>query len=320
MKKIFLALTMVLSAAILQAQTTEAEDALRAKNADTLLGWKKGCIVNLGLSQVSLTNWAAGGQNSLSLNGLISVFAHKKMKTSFWENYLDLGYGMLQQGNVQGWRKTDDKVDLLTKYGQQISGKYYFAALANFKTQMTPGYNFGTEAVRISNLLAPAYILSAIGVETEVNSYLSLFVAPVTSKITLVYDQDLADAGAFGVRAAEYDGAGTTMLQQGKNIRSEIGAYARVSYRREIMKNVTLKTKLDLFSNYLHNPQNIDVNWDLLVVMKVNKYISATLGTNLIYDDDIKIALDRNNDGVIDASGPRVQFKELISAGFSCKF
>ncbi len=320
MNKIFLALTMMLSVAAIQAQTTEAEEALRTKNADTLLGWKKGCIVNVGLSQVSLTNWAAGGQNSLSINGLVSVFAHKKMKNSFWENYLDLGYGVLQQGNTQGWRKTDDKVDLLTKYGQQISGKYYFAALANFKTQMTPGYNFGTEAVRISNLLAPAYILSAIGVETEVNSYLSLFVAPVTSKITLVYDQDLADAGAFGVRAAEYDGTGTTLLQQGKNIRSEFGAYARVSYKREIMKNVTLKTKLDLFSNYLHNPQNIDVNWDLLVVMKVNKFISATLGTNLIYDDDIKIAVDRNNDGVIDASGPRVQFKELITAGFSCKF
>jgi len=68
------------------------------------------------------------------------------------------------------------------------------------------------------------------------------------------------------------------------------------------------------------SPQNIDVNWELLISMKVNKYISATITTQLIYDDDINIAVDNNNDDIIDEFGPRVQFREVLGIGLSYKF
>lgn len=85
------------------------------------------------------------------------------------------------------------------------------------------------------------------------------------------------------------------------------------------MKNVKLTTTLGLFSNYLENPQNIDINWDLLVLMKVNKYITVSLNTNLIYDDDITITQDKDGDGLNEVNGPRTQFKEILAVGFSYK-
>lgn len=147
----------------------------------------------------------------------------------------------------------------------------------------------------------------------------SAFIAPATSKFTFVSDQFLADAGAFGVDPARYDSSGIRLIA-GKNIRAEFGGYIRIMYKKDIMKNVSVQTKLELFSNYLKNPQNIDVNWENLISMKVNKFISATINTQLIYDDDTKIAIDKNNDGIIDEKGPRIQFKEVLGAGFSYKF
>ncbi len=91
-------------------------------------------------------------------------------------------------------------------------------------------------------------------------------------------------------------------------------------YTANVMENITLQTKLELFSNYLETPQNIDINWETLISMKVNKLISATLSTHLIYDDDIEITIDKNDDGIIDERGPRIQFKEVLGVGFSYKF
>lgn len=319
-QKILLGLILASSALSVNGQVTDAEKNLRTVKSDTVLGWKTGGVVNLGIAQTSLTNWSAGGQNSIAANGLISLFANRTMKKALSENSLDLGYGILKQGTNAGWQKTDDKIDLFSKLGRKVSKNWYFAGLVNFKTQMTPGYNYPNDSVKISNFLAPGYLLGAIGFEYKPNEHFSAFIAPVTLKETFVNDQKLADAGAFGVDAAVYDASTGALVTPGANIRSEFGGYLRVMYKKDIVQNVTFQTKLDLFSNYLNNPQNIDVNWEMLLNMKVNKFISATIGTQLIYDHDIKIAVDNNNDGVVDAAGPRVQFKEVLTAGLTYKF
>jgi hypothetical protein len=159
----------------------------------------------------------------------------------------------------------------------------------------------------------------AIGIDYRPNNIWTAFIAPVTLKTTIVADQNLANAGAYGVTGAEYDDLGN-LVTKGKTIRNEFGGYLRFKYQKDIITNVNLQTKVDLFSNYLHNPQNIDVNWQVLLAMKVNKYITATLSTHLIYDDDIDIAVDTNNDGITDKTGPRTQFKEVFGIGFSYKF
>lgn len=308
-----------------KGQVTDHEQTLRKSNIDTAKGWIIGGFININLSQTTLKNWSAGGQNSLAINSILSVFANYKKKKSAWDNSLDIGYGLLQQGKDNDFMKTDDKVDFLSKYGRQAFNKHwYYAALLNFKTQMTPGYNYPNDSVKISDLMAPAYLITAVGMDYKPNAYLSAFISPITGKTIIVHNQELANAGAFGVEAATYDTAGN-IITKGKTIRNEFGGYVRIiftknDFKKEWLKNVSFTTKIDAFSNYLDNPQNIDINWETLIGFKVNKYITVSFNTLVIYDDDITIEVDSNNDGIIDESGPRTQFKEILGVGFSYKF
>ncbi len=307
MKKLIIVSMAILFSFVAPCQTTEAEETLKTQVTDTTAGWNYGGTINTTLSQVSLTNWAAGGQNSFSVNGLLSLFARYKKDNMLWENYLDLAYGTVKQGKDADWIKSDDKFDFTSKYGQKASKSWYYAGLINLKTQMTAGYNYPNTEVPISKFLAPGYLLGAIGMDYKPNDNFTAFLSPLTGKVTIVNDQTLADAGAFGV-------------EPGEKMRSEFGGYARFFVKYEIMKNVSLQSKLDLFSNYLDKPQNIDINWETLISLKVNKYISATIMTHLIYDDDIKIVVEEATETSPAKVGPRVQFKEVLGVGFSYKF
>ncbi len=274
--------------------------------SDTTKIWKKGAVIGINVSQTSLTNWQGGGQNSLAANALFSGFTNYKKGRNVWDNSLDLAYGLLQQGNT-GLIKSDDKIDFNSKYGRYAFKHWYYSALVNFKSQMAPGYSYPNDSIVISRFLAPAYILASIGLDYKPNDHFTMYLSPITQKTTIVNDSKLNAVGAFGV-------------DSGKVIRSEYGAYARLQFQKDIFTNVNFKTKLELFSNYLEKPQNIDVNWETLISMKVNKYISATFSTTLIYDDNIKIPIDKNNDGLAEKSGPRVQFKEVLGVGLTYKF
>ena len=266
--------------------------------------WKKGGSGSFAFSQVSLSNWAAGGENSLSGNLLINLFANYKKGKASWDNTLDFGYGTMKQGE-QDWRKTDDKIELASKYGHQASKHWYYSGLVNFKTQMSTGYKYSDdpdiEDVEISQFMAPAYLNIAIGMDYKPNDNFSALISPISGKVTIVNDTTLSNAGAFGV-------------EPGDKTRSEFGAYAKIAFKKDIMENVNFATKLDLFSNYLDKPQNIDVNWEVLITMKVNEYLSANLSTTLLYDNDILFDDDKGN------QSPEIQFKEVLGIGFSYKF
>jgi len=281
---------------------------LNGQAADTTLGWSKSGVFSLNMAQASFTNWAAGGQNSVALNGLINLAANLKNEKSAWDNALTIGYGkMRQKGNDLGWVKTDDRIDFQSKYGQKASEKWFYSGLMSFRTQMDNGYNYPDTENKISDLLAPAYLLFSVGMDYKPNPQFSVFLSPLTSKNTIVMDEELSAIGAFGV-------------EPGKKFRPELGAYANIAYKKdEIVKNVNFLTKLDLFTNYLKNPQNIDISWEALLVMKVNEFISATVNTHLLYDDDILIKIDEGNEGE-PVMGKRAQFKEVIGVGFTYKF
>ncbi|MPN32769.1 hypothetical protein SDC9_180249 [bioreactor metagenome] len=224
---------------------------------------------------------------------------------------MDVGYGLLKQGANSDFMKTDDRFDLLSKYGRQAGKSFYYAALLNFKTQMSVGRDYAKDSAKISNLLAPAYVLTAIGMDYKPNSYFSAFLAPLTGKLTIVNDKDLSSIGAFGVTPGEM-------------MKGEFGGYLRAAFSKadfksELLKNLSLTSKLDLFSNYLKDPQNIDVGWENIIVFKVNKYITVNLNTNLIYDADI--LFDTNNSGSInEGDHSLVQFKEIFGVGSMYKF
>jgi len=279
------------------------------------MGWKKGGLIAINLSQTSLTNWAAGGQNSAAVSGIFSAFANYKQGKSAWDNSLDIGYGILKQGKDASPMKTDDKFDFFSKYGREAFKNFYWSGLMNFRTQMRPGYKYPDTENKISDLFSPAYLLIAAGMDYKPNPYFSAFIAPLTGKFTFVNDSELSAAGAFGVTP-------------GQNSRSEFGGYLRAifsknDFKDEFMKNVAFTSKIDLFSNYGHNPQNIDITWENLIGLKVNKFISVNFNTVLMYDDDIKVPVDRNGNGEFEsteAPGPRTQFKEILGVGFSYKF
>lgn len=284
-------------ARVVEALTT-AQDSLSADTA-----WKTGGTLGLNFSQVYLSNWAAGGENSISATGLVNLFGNYAKGKASWDNTLDLAYGMLWQGEEAGI-KTDDKIDFASKYGYQASEHWYYSALLNFRTQFAPGYEnpFADSLVVISDFLAPAFGLSALGMDYKPNESFSAFISPLTVKYTIVNIDELATA--YGVDA-------------GENIRLEVGGYLKMQYQTDLAENVGLSTKIDLFSNYQNNPQNIDVNWETLISMKINQYLSATIATQLIYDHDIAIAREENG---ITRVGPVTQFKEVLAVGFSYKF
>jgi len=281
---------------------------IKGQDTDTLNSWDNSGVLSLNMSQSSFTNWAAGGQTSVAINGLVNLAANFKKDKSAWDNTLTIGYGkMLQKGNDLGWVKTDDRIDLQSKYGRQATEKWFYSGLMSFKTQMDAGYNYPDTDVKISDLLAPAYLVFSLGMDYKPKPGFSLFLSPVTSKNTIVNDDYLSSIGAFGV-------------EPGKKFRPELGAYAIISYKKdEILKNVNFLTKLDLFTNYLNNPQNIDVSWEALLVLKVNEFISATVNTLLLYDDDVLIKIDEGSEGE-PVMGKRTQFKEVIGVGLTYKF
>jgi len=283
------------------AQITDAESKLKSLATDTIVGWKKGGATSINLAQTALSNWAAGGENSFALNGVLGLFANYKDTTTVWDNSLEVGYGVLKQGTA-GLRKTDDRLELNSKYGKKAFSNFYYAALINFKTQFAPGYNY-TVNQKISNFLAPAYLVGAIGLNYQPNSYFSAFLAPFTGRLTIVKYTALSNYGAFGV-------------DPGKSLRMEFGGYARILFNKqdfkgELMKNVNLTSKLDLFTNYLKDPQNVDVSWENIIFLKVNKYIVVSLNTNIVYDADVKDPVDNM---------AKVQFKEILGVGFAYKF
>lgn len=309
-----------------QESVTETLTAQTEAAKDTT--WKTGGTFGLNFNQTYLDNWAAGGQSSISGTALASFNANYAKGIVTWDNTLDLAYGLLRQGDSGDALKTDDRIDFSSKYGRKASKVWYYSGLLNFRTQFAPGYAITDGVVTddlISDFLAPGYLLVAAGMDYKPNEKFTAFISPVTYKMTIVTNQDLADAGAFGVEAAEFDDLGAK-IADGENIRSEIGGFVKMQYKTELMENIGLQTRIDLFSNYQNNPQNIDINWETLISMKINKYISATISTQLLYDDDIDVirgektvSTDEGDVTVFDV-GPAVQFKEVLAIGFSYKF
>lgn len=309
---------------MLAALTAIAQtDTTKKVKPDTVIShWKRGGVAGFNFTQASFTNWAAGGTNSVSGQFLFNTYCNYKKGLTTWDNVLDISYGLVKQGTSESLRKADDKIDLTSKYGQYAFRKvWYYSLLANFKTQFQPGYRYSGDTAKtlISDFMSPGYLVVAVGLDYKPTDKFSIFTAPLTTKYTFVYNQVLADAGAFGVEKAVYDTAGNRLLP-GRNVRQEFGGYFRMQYRGEIMKNIMLNAKLELFSNYLKNPQNIDVNTELLLTMKVNKYISCNLNIQAIYDHDIDVAVDNNHDGVTDGTGPRLQFRQVLGVGVAVKF
>ena len=263
--------------------------------------WQTGGIFNLNVGQGSQSNWSAGGDNfSFTLNSYLGVFAFYKKEKISWDNTLDLNFGYLNTTSL-GSRKNDDRIDLLSKLGYALNRKLDLAMLFNVRTQFAKGYDYVNADTKnlLSDFFAPAYVLLSLGLDYKPAEGLSIFISPVTSRWIIVSNDSLSAKGAYGVTP-------------GKKVKNEIGAFASVKYLKNLTKSIMYNGRLDLFSNYQHNPQNVDVLMNNLLTAKFSKVLAASLELDLIYDDDVKL-FGPNNDS------PAWQIKSLIGAGLTVK-
>ncbi len=291
----------------LLAFSFEIEVLAQATSPPDTTYWTRGGTSSITFSSVSLSNWAAGGENSIALNSYLGLFANYNKDRNSWENTLDLGYGLLKQGDA-GFIKSDDKLSLTTKYGYRLDkdlSNWYFSALLDFKSQFAEGVDEADSV--ISKFLAPGYLVLATGIDYKIGEVFSASLAPVTGKFTFVTDDGLSAVGAYGV-------------DPGSKSRSELGAFFRMRYVDEVLTNVSYETRLELFTNYKQDFGTIDVNWENVLLMKVNQYLSANFITQLLYDKDVKIGTDTNDDGIIDEESAKVQFKTVFGVGLTYVF
>ncbi len=264
--------------------------------------WKKGGVFSLNIGQGSQKNWSAGGDDfSFTISTYLGLHAFYKKDKYSWDNTIDLNYGLVNTSS-QGTRKNDDRIDILTKVGYELKSKLSLSALANFHSQFSKGYNYNSNGSRelLSNFMAPGYLILSLGLDYKPIEGLSIFVSPITSRWIFVKDDFLSSKGAYGVNP------GTTS-------KNEIGAFASIKYLNKITETINYNGRLDLFSNYEHNPQNVDVMMNNMFTAKFSKVLSASLGLDLIYDDDVKL-FGKNGDS------PAWQIKSLIAVGLNVHF
>ena len=295
-------------------QNTISQSQIQTKLQDSISNWEKKNAVGFDISQIAFMNWSAGGNTSIS--GLLKGdFTRKYSNQNIkWLNELILRYGVNKQDGVE-LRKTDDAFQLNSTFGyrKDTVSNWYHSAKFNFNTQFTNGYSYPNTDKAISKPFAPAYLFLGIGAEyVNKEKKYSLYLSPLTQKTTMVLDQTLADQGSFGVDKATYDANGN-LISKGKKSKNELGALVSGIHKNEVYKNITLENKLSLYSDYINNFGNIDVDWQMSVDLTVNEYVRANIGSHLLYDDDIKAK--EEIDGKQVTLGPKVQLKQLLGVG-----
>jgi hypothetical protein len=279
------------------------------KMADAPVWWHNENSIGLAISESAFLNWNAGGNNSVA--GLFKVNIVKKYQKLYtlWNNELFIRYGLNQQ-EEKGLRKTEDKIQLNSTFGyrKDTISNWYYSVKFNFNTQFTNGYSYPDTDTPISRFFAPAYLFFGTGTEYNLkDEKFSIYLSPLTLKSTFVFDERLSNDGAFGV-------------EKGRNSRHEFGFLMESSWITEIFKNVEMSNRLGLYTDYINNFGNIDVDWQLDFKLNVNKHIKANIGGQLIYDDDIKYKEDTNGDGTLETLGPRVQLRQALNIGVLVNF
>lgn len=263
--------------------------------------WDFKGLARLDLSQTALSNWAMGGENSLSGTARFTASLTHTHLRWLWQNNVDLEYGLTKSGTSTS-QKSGDKIDLSSKLGYSITDKWYYTGAVDFKTQFYKGKLHPKEGHYTSKFMSPAYLNISAGIEYRPVDFFSAYLSPFAENMTFILDDYMSDHGYFGVK-------------KGDKLRAEFGTYLKLRAEKEVMENVNVITKVDIFTPYNKTFGNLDIDWELTINLKINKLLSANVNTSLKYDDDVQ-----NIDKKGDPMGVKVQFKETLSLGLSYSF
>lgn len=286
MKKLLLFVSFFITIAEIHAQDAEkeiitnTEKTVKKISDTTSNGWKsKGNLIFL-FNQSNFNNWLAGGENNMSGNVGVNYDFNYKKNDLTWDNKVIASYGLLQTKNTDFQKKTDDRFEFNSVLGKKAVGYWYYSFFLNFRTQFAKGYVYDKDAngketrTEYTNIFSPGYLTFGPGMFWKKSDNLKINLAPLTSKITYV-DRDftLPNKAYFGV-------------EEGRSSRYELGFYTSAYYKLDIMTNISMENTLNLYSNYLEEPKNIDLDYTLAVVMRINRYLTTNLVVQTIYDDN----------------------------------
>jgi hypothetical protein len=263
MKKSLPSIVFILAVLIGNAQETPK---------DTTKLWKKKGNLSLLFNQSAYNKqWLGGGTSNMAGNFGINYDFNYKKGAVVWDNKFILAYGLSKIKGDSRTAKTDDRLELNSLWGKKASGDWYYSMFFNFKSQMDTGYD--KNLVKISHFFSPAYFQLGPGILWKKSDNLSVNFSPTTSKLILVHNHFTDFGPSFGVL-------------QGDTSRFEFGASITAYYKFIIMANVSIENRLNLYSNYLDDPQNVDIDYQMNVVMRINKYLTANVALQTIYDDN----------------------------------
>ncbi|MES2648683.1 MAG: DUF3078 domain-containing protein [Bacteroidota bacterium] len=298
-----------------QVLTSKKIEADTSKKKD----WKTGGTLALNISQQTSSYWVGTTEDySLSLGLSADLYSNYAKGKNTLDNTLKANYAFLNNQSG-GTRKTGDFIDLYSKYGHLLndSGTLAFATILNGRTQFSDGYDYSYPnggRRRISGFFAPANILITPGLDWRPTKNFSLFVSPIAAKWVIVTNDPYSYYYPGGIKpdnTREKALAELYGVDPERKVDFQVGAFLSANFTKEILKNVMYTSRLDLYSNYLNKPQNIDVFWTNNLLFKVNKWLGITYQWNVAYDD---------NYSPNGKNGPRTQFLGNLGIGVNGKF
>ncbi len=296
--------------------------------ADSLKPWKMDGLTSLNLNQVSLNNWTAGGNSQVSFTLLGKYNANYTKDKLTWNNSLNIMYGMYKNKGEK-MKKNEDLFDLTSILGHQITKKWAFVGFANFKTQFTKGFDTNNDSLKVSNFMAPGYLTLSPAFRYAPVDWFYILLSPATAKFTFVLDQELANAGAFGVKAAEYDTTSGNLIKEGQKTLIYMGPFIEAYLKKEIAKNLTYESKLNILYSLTNrkstnlDPFDMDFSWQNFLNYQVAKYFSISIFAHLVYYPGQPLLSFENVDGAVKIKAEpnkHLQFKETLGIGVSFSF
>lgn len=294
--------------------------------ADTMKYWKYDGITGLNFNQVALSNWTAGGVGSVSFTALGKFTANYHKERISWNNNLNLIYGMVQNEGEK-LRKSEDLLDLTSVAGYDITKKWAFTGYVNFRSQFTNGYAVDNDSMKVSAFMAPGYLTISPAFRFKPVDWFSLFLSPITAKITFVLDQELANAGAFGVEPGVYDTITESWLSEGKNSYLALGPFLEAYLKKELTKGLTLESKLNILYTLVNRenlePLDMDVSWENFLNYKINGWLSTSLFFHAVYYPGQPVLSFETFPGAVRVTASpnrKVQIKEAFGIGVTYSF
>ena len=257
------------------AQSQEVVDSLALDS-----NWVAKGNASFLFNQSTFNNWLAGGENNISGTAGLNYDLNYKKEDWTWDNKIIASYGLVKTKNSSFAKKTDDRLEINSLLGKKAKGQWSYSAFLNFKTQFTKGYEYDKDIngreirTEYTNILSPAYLLVGPGMLWKKNDNLKVNLSPLTSKFTFVdANRTLPNEAYFGVK-------------EGESMRYELGFNASAYYKFAVVANVAFENILNLYSNYLEDPQNVDLDYQLNIVMKINGFLSTNISFQTVYDDN----------------------------------